>query len=205
MPTWPKDHDAEIPPQIEALIFDCDGTLVDTMPLHFVAWTKTLEKHGMKLSEQRFYEFAGMPTAKIVEILAAEEGLRVSPDEIANEKEQMYLKSLPAVQKIHRVVDIAVREFGKRKLAVASGGHQKLVRQVLRTMELEQYFPVIIGADDVPHGKPAPDMFLKAAHDLGVKPENCVVYEDGELGFRAARAAGMQVIDVRPWYLPRSE
>ena len=196
-------HDAPIPARIKGLIFDCDGTLVDTMPLHFRAWMQTLERHGLKMSEQRFYEFAGMPTARIVEILSKEQGMKVSAEEIAHEKEMVYVASIPGAQRIRQVVDIALREKGKRKLGVASGGWQRVVRESLRVIQLEELFDAIVGADDVVHGKPAPDMFLKAAELMGVKPQECVVYEDGELGMQAAKAAGMLWVDVRPWYLPR--
>ena len=197
------NHDAPLPERIRGLIFDCDGTLVDTMPVHFLAWTKVLEGRGLELSEKRFYEFAGMPTQKIVEILSHEQGIKVSAEDIAHEKEQMYIASIPGVQRISRVVDIAQRESGKRKLAVASGGWKNVVRQALKAAKLEGLFPVIVGADDVTHGKPAPDVFLKAAEQMGLRPDECLVYEDGELGFQAATAAGMQFVDVRPWYLPR--
>ena len=193
-------HDAPLPECIEGLIFDCDGTLVDTMPVHFVAWTAALEKHGLELNEKRFYEFAGMPTQKIIEILSEEQGVEVSAAEIAHEKEQMYLEAIPNVARIHRVVDIAEREQGRRKLAVASGGWKRVVRHSLKAVQLEGLFPIIVGADDVTHGKPAPDVFLEAARQMGLKAEECIVYEDGELGFQAAKAAGMECVDVRGWY-----
>lgn len=198
-------HDAPIPARIKGLIFDCDGTLVDTMPLHFLAWERTLEKHGLKLSEKRFYQFSGMPTQRIVEILSKEQGIQVSAEQIAHEKEQVYVASIPGVQRIKQVVDIALREKGRRKLAVASGGWKSVVRQSLQAIQMDQLFDAIVGADDVIHGKPAPDMFLKAAEMMGVKPEECVVYEDGELGIEGAKAAGMAWVDVRPWYLPRTK
>lgn len=192
-----------LPAHIRGLIFDCDGTLVDTMPVHFMAWSRVCDKHGIAFTEQRFYEFAGMPTQKIVEVLCAEQGLNVSPEEVAHEKEQMYVALIPGVKKIRPVVDIARRERGHRRLAVASGGWKRVVRQALQAAGLENLFDVIVGADDIQHGKPAPDVFLEAARQMGLRPEECLVYEDGDLGFQAAAAAGMEYIDVRPWYLPR--
>lgn len=194
------DHDAALPDEIAGLIFDCDGTLVDTMPAHFMAWTTVLERHGLKLTEQRFYDFAGMPTKKIIEILSEEKGMVVSAEQIAQEKEQMYMDFIPRISKIRRVVDIAERERGRRKLAVASGGWVRVVRHSLRAVQLEQLFAVIVGADDVKLGKPSPDVFLEAAKRMGLAPTQCIVYEDGELGFQAAKAAGMECVDVRPWY-----
>ena len=101
------------------------------------------------------------------------------------------------------MVAIARREKGKRKLAVASGGWKRVVKESLTLVGVEDLFDAIVGADDVEKGKPEPDVFLKAAEKIGVLPGNCLVYEDGDLGIEAAKRAGMEVIDVRPWYLPR--
>src|SRR6185369_3095521 len=114
-------------------------------------------------------EVAGRPTQKSVESVSKEQGITVSAEQIAHEKEQMYVASIPGVQRIKQVVDIALREKGTRKLAVASGGWKSVVRQSLRAIQMEQLFEVIVGADDVVHGKPAPDMFLKAAELMGVR------------------------------------
>jgi beta-phosphoglucomutase family hydrolase len=200
---WPGDWDAEIPERIRGLIFDCDGTVVDTMPVHFLAWNKALEAVKIHLPEERFYAFAGMPTVTIIQLLAKEQGIACDPEAVAREKERIYVESLETLEPIHSVVAIARREKGKRKLAVASGGWKRVVKQSLTVVGVEDLFDAIVGADDVVHGKPAPDVFLKAAEMIGVNPEACVVYEDGELGIEAARRAGMEVIDVRPWYLPR--
>jgi HAD superfamily hydrolase (TIGR01509 family) len=111
--------------------------------------------------------------------------------------------SVAQCEPIHSVVEIARRERGRRKLAVASGGWKRVVKESLTVIGVEEWFDAIVGGDDVQHGKPAPDVFLLAAQRIGLRPDECVVYEDGELGFVAAKAAGMAVIDVRPWYLPR--
>ncbi len=202
-PRWPADPHAEIPADVRGLIFDCDGTLVDTMPLHYVAWVKALEHVGIHFPEERFYSFAGAPTRTIIEILAKEQGIACNAEAVAVEKERIYTESLERLEPIHSVIEIARREKGRRKLAVASGGWKRVVKASLTVVGIEEMFEAIVGADDVVHGKPAPDVFLRAAELLGLKPEECVVYEDGEMGIVAARAAGMRVIDVRPWYLPR--
>ena len=202
---WPTDPHAEIPADVKGLIFDCDGTLVDTMPLHYVAWVKALEHVGIHFPEERFYSFAGAPTRTIIEILAKEQNIQCDPEAVAIEKEKLYTENLEQLEPIHSVIEIARREKGKRKLAVASGGWKRVVKASLTVVGIEDMFEAIVGADDVIHGKPAPDVFLKAAGLLGLKPEECVVYEDGEMGIVAAMAAGMRVIDVRPWYLPRSD
>ena len=202
-PQWPKDWDAPIPERFTGLIFDCDGTIVDTMPVHFMAWCKALERFKLHFPESRFYSFAGAPSATIVRVIAREQGIQCDPEAVAHLKEQIYVESLEELEPIHSVVAIARREKGKRKLAVASGGWKRVVKETLTVVGVEELFDAIVGADDVIHGKPAPDVFLKAAEKIAVPPANCLVYEDGDLGIEAAKRAGMEVIDVRPWYLPR--
>lgn len=206
MPTdahFPSQPDAPLPSWVQALIFDCDGTLVDTMPLHYLAWKKAMAGIGIDFHEDRFYQFAGAPTVTIIETLAKEQHITCDPVATANLKERYYMESLQTLEPIHSVMQIAHREKGKRKLAVASGGWKRVVIASLAVVGIENLFDAIVGAEDVPNGKPAPDVFLKAAELLGVDPKNCIVYEDGDLGIEAAKAANMLCIDVRPWYLPR--
>jgi beta-phosphoglucomutase family hydrolase len=200
---WPRDWDAEIPERFSGLIFDCDGTIVDTMPVHFLAWCRALERVKLHFPEDRFYKFAGAPSVTIIESLAKEQGVDVDAVAVAHLKEEIYVESLEKLEPIHSVVAIARREKGKRKLAVASGGWKRVVKETLTVVGVEDLFDAIVGADDVARGKPEPDVFLKAAERIGVLPGNCLVYEDGDLGIEAARRAGMEVMDVRPWYLPR--
>jgi beta-phosphoglucomutase-like phosphatase (HAD superfamily) len=186
-----------IPPDIEGLIFDCDGTLVDTMPAHFRAWGEALAPHGLVLSEKQFYALAGVPTVRIVEILSTEQRVEVDPIAIGREKDQRYLDLDDHGGPIEKVVSIARAEKGRRRLAVASGNFTELVRITLRSAGIEDLFEIVIGADRVKHGKPAPDMFLLAAEEIGVPPGRCLVYEDADLGLEAARAAGMRAVDIR--------
>jgi len=200
---WPEDWEAEIPERFRGLIFDCDGTVVDTMPVHYRAWCQALQQVGIKFPEDRFYSFAGAPTVTIIQTLAREQNIACDPEAVAHTKERIYVESMGELEPIHSVVAIARRERGKRKLAIASGGWKRVVKESLTVIGVEDWFEAIVGADDVLDGKPAPDVFLKAAEIIGVPPEACLVYEDGDLGIEAARRAGMEVIDVRPWYLPR--
>ncbi len=199
-PNWQTHALAPLPENIRGLIFDCDGTLVDTMPMHYHAWQVALGEAGIPLSEDEFYRLAGMPTLKIAQALSHNHQSKVTGEQITHRKEQAYIQSIPDIQLIHNVVAIARREQGRRKLSVASGGIHSIVDQQLAAAGLTELFPIVICADDVVHGKPAPDSFLAAAQRMGVEPGQCVVYEDGELGFQAAAAAGMICIDVRPWY-----
>ncbi len=197
---WQTDPLSTLPPGVIGLIFDCDGTIVDTMPVHFHAWQEALAAHNIGFDEQHFYQLAGMPTPKIANMLASEHGKPGVGSDIAHRKEEAYLRRLNEIQIIGPVVDIVRRYQGVRPMAVASGGMRRVVEAQLKAAGLAQYFPVVVCADDVQHGKPAPDTFLLAAKKLGVSPDQCIVYEDGILGFQAAEAAGMRCVDVRPWY-----
>jgi beta-phosphoglucomutase family hydrolase len=199
-PAWQTHPQAELPEHIGGLIFDCDGTLVDTMPMHYRAWQTALGEAGIPLAEEEFYRLAGMPTLQIAQALALEHKSNVSGEHITHRKEEAYIESIPGIALIPAVVAIARREHGRRRLSVASGGIHRIVDEQLRAAGLLDLFPIVICADDVEHGKPAPDSFLAAASRMGLKPEQCIVYEDGELGFQAAAAAGMSCVDVRPWY-----
>ena len=203
-PLWPQDPDAPIPDQYQGLIFDCDGTVVDTMPVHYRAWCQALTPLNIQFPEERFYSFAGATSPAIVRTLAREQGITCDPYVVSRRKEDIYEASLSGLEPIPSVVAIARREQGRRKLAVASGGRILAVKASLAVIGVEQLFDAIVGMEHVTHGKPDPELFLKAAELIGVPPPNCLVYEDGDLGLEAAHRAGMGCIDVRPWYLPRA-
>jgi len=185
------------PEPYSALIFDCDGTLADTMPGHFAAWVAALRTGGGDITEQRFYSLAGVPSADIIALLNHEHGYALDIDKTVQAKEEMYVRSLPAIREIIAVADIARAHAGRVPMAVASGGLRPVVHATLDALHLTPLFQAIVTADDVPRGKPAPDIFLRAAELLGVAPGACIVYEDGDPGIAAARAAGMRVVDVR--------
>lgn len=184
------------PGEFDAFIFDCDGTLADSMPVHFIAWTKAFhEAHpDITFPKELFYSLGGTPTAEVARInLARFPGLTIiSPTDLARRKEQLYLDHLAAVQPIQPVIDFARHTKAQGKpIAIASGGDLPVVQATLRFIGLEDFFPVIVTPKDVRRGKPAPDMFLLAAEKLGVAPERCLVFEDAPPGIEAARAAGM--------------
>ncbi len=205
MAVFPTDAAAAIPEQFKGLIFDCDGTLVDSMPLHYLAWKKAMQHVGIHISQEQFYFFAGMPTVTIIETLAKEQNVVCDAQAAAEEKERLFLENIEQLEPIHSVIEIVHREQGRRKMAVASGGWRSVIDRSLAAVGLAGMFDAIVGADDVARGKPAPDIFLKAAECLGLNPAECLVYEDGNLGIEAATAAGMQVIDVRPWHLRQND
>jgi HAD superfamily hydrolase (TIGR01509 family) len=186
-----------------AAVFDLDGTLADTMPVHYSVWTEIAARYGITFPEERFYQMGGIPTGKIAAILAAEQGLAIDPATVAREKEQMVLLRVPDVKPIPAVVEIARRCRDAGPVAIASGGSRAMVERTLRQIGLFDWFPVIVTAEDTTRHKPEPDVFLEAARRMGVPPAICTVYEDTDLGLEAARRAGMQSVDVRSLYTPR--
>lgn len=180
----------------EGYIFDCDGTLADTMPLHYKAWTAALKEHADIFPEALFYQFAGMPTEKIVEILNERHGLSYNPKEIAAIKEDIYIQTIPQILPIKPVVELVNKYHGTIPMAVASGGYRAIVLQTLEALGLGGKFDAVVGAEDYKNGKPAPDPFLEAARRLGVPPEKCLVFEDAQSGIDAAKAAGMQWVFI---------
>lgn len=180
-----------------ALIFDCDGTLTDSMPLHYVAWRRTLDRYGIVFAEERFYAMGGVPSEKIIDILCAEQGIAGDAKAIAAEKEREFLLNLDDVRPNLAVCEIARRHHGRMPMAVASGGIRSVVLDQLNQIEMRPYFEVIVAAEDTARHKPEPDVFLEAARRLRVEPTRCLVFEDTDIGITAARQAGMSFVDVR--------
>ena len=196
----PDTSTIEIPDHVRGLVFDCDGTIADTMPLHYEAWVAALKEHRVEFPEALFYEFAGIPSARIVEILNERHGHNMPVQETTDYKESLYQKLIPRVVPIEPVVMLVKQFAGKLPMAVATGGTRSICRKTLGSLGLIEYFQHIVTADDVQHGKPAPDIFLEAARRIGVPPQDCYAFEDGDLGIQAARAAGMVAIDIRPMH-----
>ncbi|MFM9059519.1 MAG: HAD family hydrolase [Planctomycetaceae bacterium] len=186
----------------DALLFDCDGTLADTMPAHFRAWIRVTSAHGIEFDAERFYAFAGRPTRDIAATLARGAGLDIDVDRAAALKEETFLAQLDAVRPIDPVVDVARRARGRVPTAVVTGGYRQVCLKILAHVGIAEAFDTIVASEDTARHKPDPDPFLEAARRLGARPERCVVWEDSDLGIEAARRAGMTWIDVRSFHEP---
>lgn len=187
----------EFPTETAALIFDCDGTLVDSMPIHIEAWQATLQDYGVDLPKSYIDERAGMPTHSIVEQMNVDFGVTLDPAQVTDEKEARYIARLDEVKPIDAVLATARQHHGSMPMAVASGSVRNLVIRSLETVGALEMFPILVTADDPVAAKPAPDIFLEAARQLGIAAERCHVFEDGDHGITAAREAGMTWTDVR--------
>lgn len=178
-----------------ALIFDCDGTLVDSMPLHYQAWVASLNHHAapFDFTEDFFYSKAGVREQDVVKLLNDEYGTQIDPDSVANHKAQLFAQMIPMVQEVRPVAEFARSMYRKLPMAVASGSEEHIVRGCLTANGLLHLFDdIIITPRLVKHGKPAPDMFLLAAERMNIDPQDCLVIEDGQSGIDAAEAAGMK-------------
>ncbi len=180
-----------------ALIFDCDGTLADTMPAHYRAWCSILEPLGAVFPETQFYAMGGMPTVKIAQLLIEQNRMTADPHVLGEQKEQAFVTQLHQVVPFEKVVSVARAGRGTIPMAVASGGYRDVVHMTLRQIGVFDWFPVIVTAEDTSRHKPEPDVFLEAARRIGAAPSICTVYEDTDLGIEAARRAGMRWVDVR--------
>ena len=181
-------------------LFDLDGTLVDTMPLHFVAWRQALWQCGLgrELDEDFFYSLGGVPTLLVANRIGEHYGVKLDAAQVEQVKERLFLAHLGDAKLILPVVEFARRVAKAHPVAIVTGGMPEVAQASLESAGLGAMFPIVVTPADVPpdRGKPAPDMFLLAARRMGVAPERCLVFEDAEPGIVGARAAGMQVVRV---------
>ncbi len=182
----------------DGVIFDCDGTLIDSMPAHFEAWCEALALHGAGgiFKEDVFFAMGGRPTMDIVVELNDEYNLKLDPGAVALAKREAFLRRLPTVTMIDEVAEFAQSLRGKIPMAIATGGTRMVIEKTLKAAGISDWFDEVVTADDVAEGKPAPDIFLHAAKLLGVQPSRCLALEDAPAGILAAQRAGMMVIAV---------
>ncbi|NDD91336.1 HAD family phosphatase [bacterium] len=181
-----------------ALLFDLDGTLVDSMPIHNTVWEETLRENGCLITSEILQEYAGIPSERTIELLNDRFGWKLDPKRITETKEERAFELLSSLRPIPSVLQYVESYYQKVPLAVVSGGSRELVRRTLESTQLLRYFGAVISFNDAPRAKPHPDPFLMAAKKLRVSPLDCVVFEDGQAGIVAAKAAGMRVIQVFP-------
>ena len=186
-----------------AYLFDCDGTIADSMPLHYRAWKKALAEWNCEYPESLFYSWGGKPVREIIAGLNEIYGLKMPIEAVAERKESLYLEQLPQLKAIPEVLEHIEAQHGRIPFAIVSGSKLESVVGSLTVLHLLDKFDTIVAAEDYKNGKPAPDAFLLAAARLGVPPEDCLVFEDTALGIQAATAAGMTTVMV-PFILNRS-
>jgi beta-phosphoglucomutase family hydrolase len=181
----------------KALIFDCDGTLADTLPIHFQTWSVALQAEGADISKDWYYKYCGTSAEEMLQILKNLFGYQFDSESVIAKRQKHYQSLINTVKEVRAVAEIVHNHHGKTPLAVASGGESIVLETTLNNISLRQFFDVVVSIDDVEKGKPEPDIFLLAAQRLGVAPQDCIVYEDSDEGLNAAARAGMRSIDVR--------
>lgn len=179
-----------------AYLFDCDGTIADSMPLHYIAWTKSLAEWNCPFNEQLFYAWGGRTPAEAIADLNQMHGLSMPVEAVAERKEQLYYELLPQLEPVVEVLEHIHAMYMRIPFAVVSGSTRESVTKSLQTLHLLDKFDLIVGSEDYTRGKPAPDPFLTAARQLGIAPRECLVFEDTEFGIQSARAAGMSWVRV---------
>jgi len=180
----------------DGLVFDMDGTLADTMPTHYIAWSRSMAAHGIDFPETRFYSLGGVPAVPIINMLAQEHGLSVNAEEIAEAKEKLFLDLIGEVQPVVPVKAIAQFHREHIPMAIATGSETWVAEKILKALGIHEWFGAVVGADQIANPKPAPDVYLKAAELIGVDPKRCHAFEDTALGMESARNAGMTVVDI---------
>lgn len=184
----------------QAYLFDCDGTVADSMPFHYIAWKQALGEQGCNFPEDLFYSLGGMPVRSIISLMNEQQGLHMIVNEVAARKESLYYRNLPCLTAVPEVLEVIEAAHGTIPFAVVSGSTRESVVASLRALRLLDKFQTLVCAGDYQRSKPDPEAFLLAAERLGVAPDKCLVFEDTEMGIQAATAAGMASVKIlQPW------
>jgi len=190
----------EVAPEAKALIFDLDGTLADTMPVHFIAYKHILADYGIDFTPELFSTLAGIPAVGTIAKLNEMFGTNMDAEKVGHYKEAEYEKIMHKMKPVKPVIDLVESFHGKLPMAVGTGGYKRLAWRSLKILGLDRYFEILVAAEDVARPKPFPDTFLRCAELMRVSPSDCQVFEDGEPGMQAAKSAGMMATLVTPFY-----
>lgn len=182
--------------QYKGLIFDMDGTIVNSMPGHVESWRQTAQIYDFPINEQDIYDMGGVPSDKIVSILNQKYNLNLDPIKVSGKKREIFADIQDSIEIIPHTVEILKKHANEKKIGIGTGAVKQNVYHILENLQLMPYLDTIVTASDVKNHKPAPDTFLLVAKQLGLKPNECIVFEDTQIGINAAHAAGMNAIFV---------
>ncbi len=184
------------------LIFDCDGTLVDTAPAHLAALQVGLDVHGLTMTKEWYYPRGGLTPDALMDDYEALLSRPVPREDILARHRMAFQAGLERLREVTVIAEVAREWHSRVPMAVASNGRRENVEASLTVTKLRPLFDCIVAAEDVQRGKPAPDVFLEAARRMGVTAAACVVFEDSDEGLEGARSAGMRVVDIREYFVP---
>jgi HAD superfamily hydrolase (TIGR01509 family) len=190
----------KINPRARALIFDLDGTLANTMPVHFWAYKNILVDYGIDFTPELFAKLAGIPAVGTIVKLNEWFGKNMDAEKVGHFKESEYEKIMHKMKPVAPVVELAKKYHGQLPMAIGTGGYKRLAWKTMEIIEIDKYFDILVSTEDINRPKPFPDTFLKCAELMGVLPSECQVFEDAELGIQAAKAAGMMSTLVTDFY-----
>jgi beta-phosphoglucomutase family hydrolase len=189
----------DIDPRAEALIFDLDGTLADSLPLHNECWVELCKTFNYRYDAKRMFKMTGMPTRKFAEFIKNDSNCALTVEEIMQAKQQLFLSKAHTIKPFEATASLVKKHYGKIPMSIGTGGSKKSAHLILEAIGMLQYFDFVVTSDDVENHKPNPDTFLKCAKLMNIEPSKCQVFEDGEPGMIAAEKAGMIVTDVKPF------
>lgn len=192
--------DLELHSGMKAVIFDLDGTLANSIPLHIKSWHIACNSFNYKFDESIIPKLTGQPTVVFAEYIRKDSGCKLSANEIMDRKLAYFYQFAHTIKPHQKVAEFVQKYHGKIPMSIGTGGGSKCTKLILEAIGMNTLFDKVVTADDVTRHKPEPDTFLKCAELMGIEPQFCQVFEDGELGMQAARNAGMLVVDVRPFY-----
>ncbi|MCX2961727.1 beta-phosphoglucomutase family hydrolase [Rodentibacter caecimuris] len=182
----------------EGLIFDMDGTLIDTMLVHARAWGMVGEQFGYDFDSQIMYQLGGATVRTIALAIMEKAGMpQRHLDEVIEAKRALSYQLIPTESKLLPTFEVVRHYYRKKPISLGSGSHRHLIDMLMNKLAIAPYFNAIVSADDVKEHKPHPETFLRCAELTGVNPINCIVFEDADLGIQAGLSAGMDVFDVR--------
>lgn len=185
-------------PSAKGLIFDLDGTLSNSLPVHVETWNQVGSKYGFRFDPNIVHQLTGRPTIEFARHIVERYGLQENPETIVKLKQESFWEITHLLEPIQEIISIVEEFHGKLPMAVGTGASRRSADVQLKTLGLTHYFDAIVTADDVTKHKPQPETFLECARLISIAPEHCQVFEDGDLGIQAAEAAGMMVTDIRP-------
>jgi beta-phosphoglucomutase-like phosphatase (HAD superfamily) len=194
-----------IDPRAAALIFDLDGTLADSLPLHNACWIELCNSFNYRYDPKKMFKMTGMPTRKFAEYIKKDSNCKLSVEELMQAKQQLFLNKAHTIKPFEAIATFIKDNYGKIPMSIGTGGSRKSAQTILKAIDMTQYFEFVVTSDDVDNHKPNPDTFLKCAVLMNIEPSKCQVFEDGEPGMAAAEKAGMIVTDVNPFIFNKTE